>query len=158
MRETPPVPGSRPCVPRDPLGAGQRSQRVEQAEHGRNTRSAAAVPPHTAKHAMTGAPARPVRWFEACLYATAVVDLTPIVIADPVASPAASRPPGLVRRAVLRFAFCYWMLFCLPIATTQILGLDWSGKLISPLWDAMVVWVGKHVIGSATGSSCCASR
>jgi uncharacterized membrane protein YphA (DoxX/SURF4 family) len=38
------------------------------------------------------------------------------------------------------------MLFCLPVATTQILGLDWSGKLISPLWDAMVVWVGKHVL------------
>jgi uncharacterized membrane protein YphA (DoxX/SURF4 family) len=49
----------------------------------------------------------------------------------------------------LRLAFCYWLLFCIPVLTTQVLGLDWTGKLISPLWDAMVVWVGQHALAIA---------
>lgn len=72
----------------------------------------------------------------------AVLDLVPL----PPAEPAGTSAPGLARRAVLRFAFCYWLLFCVPIITTQITGLDWSGKLVSPLWNAMVVWVGRHLL------------
>jgi hypothetical protein len=46
----------------------------------------------------------------------------------------------------VRFAFCYWLLFCIPVVTTQVDSLAWSGKLIGPLWKAMVVWVGRHVL------------
>jgi uncharacterized membrane protein YphA (DoxX/SURF4 family) len=51
-----------------------------------------------------------------------------------------------VRGILLRFAFCYWCLFCIPVITTQVSPLAWMGRLISPALRVMVVWVGAHVL------------
>jgi len=74
-----------------------------------------------------------------------VVQLAPAV-SPSLQAPAAANRPSLVRGVVLRFAFCYWMLFCIPVLATQVVGLDRIGKLVMPLWNAMVVWVGHHVL------------
>jgi len=62
--------------------------------------------------------------------APVVLDRVRLPPTEPAGISAPCRPPGLARRAVLRFAFCYWLLFCIPIITTQINGRDRSGKLV----------------------------
>jgi uncharacterized membrane protein YphA (DoxX/SURF4 family) len=58
-------------------------------------------------------------------------------------------PPraGTVRAVISRFGFAYWLLFCIPMLSTQIIGVDWIWEQISPAWIAMIRWAGKHVLG-----------
>jgi hypothetical protein len=53
---------------------------------------------------------------------------------------------GALRRVVFRFGFVYWLLFCIPMITTQVSGLDWIGEDYSGSWNTFVAWVAKHVL------------
>lgn len=61
-------------------------------------------------------------------------------------NPFSSPRPTLARGVVFRLAFAYWTIFCLPILATQIKGLSWVARGPISIWNAMVVWVGQHVL------------
>src|SRR5262245_9504776 len=51
-------------------------------------------------------------------------------------------------RAVLfRFAFVYWMLIFMVLASNEDTGLIWFGKIVSPVWNPIAIGFGKHVLG-----------
>lgn len=76
-----------------------------------------------------------------------MLELAPSLPDDSLAVSVRSPAPSALREILFRFAFCYWLLFCIPVISTQVVGLDWIGTLISPAWKAMVVWAGDHVLG-----------
>jgi uncharacterized membrane protein YphA (DoxX/SURF4 family) len=59
------------------------------------------------------------------------------------ASPARST---ITRTIMFRFAFVYWMLIVFVVASNEDTGLTLIGKLVTPMWNPIVVWVGKHVL------------
>jgi len=62
--------------------------------------------------------------------------------------PSPPRRPTLARAIAFRFGFTYWILFCLPIAASQISGFDWIGdRMTDPVQGAISVWVGEHILG-----------
>jgi uncharacterized membrane protein YphA (DoxX/SURF4 family) len=65
-------------------------------------------------------------------------------------APEATAPrtePALWRAIAFRFAFVYWMLILLVLAANEDTGLTWFGKLVRPVWNPIVVWVGRHMLG-----------
>ena len=62
-------------------------------------------------------------------------------------------PPSRVRVVVSRFGLAYWSLFCafVVLVDTQINGTRWIGEQTRPAWAAMIAWVGRHVLGIASG-------
>lgn len=61
---------------------------------------------------------------------------------------AAASTLWVVLRAVMfRFAFVYWLLIVLVVASNEDTGLIWIGKLVRPVWNPIVVWVGHSVLG-----------
>jgi hypothetical protein len=77
------------------------------------------------------------------------------------AAPGAGEPPSGVaagargatagwspaRRAGFRFAFAYLVLYSFPFPIGMIPGTDWPAEQYSKLWDAIIPWVGAHVLG-----------
>ena len=47
--------------------------------------------------------------------------------------------PTFCRSAMFRYAFVYWTLFCVPIISTQIVGLAWFGKAVDRTWNALAL-------------------
>jgi hypothetical protein len=121
--------------------------RPEQAEQHRNRSAPGAgrAPERNCASALVNS--REALWSSDCTSNGPVLDLTPSVPTDPISASTRAPATSAWRGGLFRFAFCYWLLFCIPILSTQIAGLDWIGKLISPAWNAMVVWVGEHVLG-----------
>lgn len=63
--------------------------------------------------------------------------------------PAASAPKawGLARRIAFRFAFAYLLLYSLPGPVDSLPGTEFLSEAFSDVWQAVVPWVGKHVLG-----------
>ncbi|HEX3757316.1 MAG TPA: hypothetical protein VHW23_01360 [Kofleriaceae bacterium] len=53
----------------------------------------------------------------------------------------------LVRVILFRFAFVYWISSVFVLAANEDTGITLLGKVVAPVWNPIVVWVGKHVLG-----------
>lgn len=52
-------------------------------------------------------------------------------------------------RVAFRFAFVYWLLYCIPFPFTWIPYADATSDWVGTVWHAMVVWVAAHVLHTA---------
>jgi uncharacterized membrane protein YphA (DoxX/SURF4 family) len=53
---------------------------------------------------------------------------------------------GLGRRIAFRFAFVYLVLYCLPFPLEELPGMGWLAQKYQALWEALIPWVGAHVL------------
>ncbi len=65
----------------------------------------------------------------------------------PTPSTAPPTLPSILRAALFRFAFVYWLLIVIILCANEDVGLTWIGTLIRWAWNPIVVWTGNHVLG-----------
>jgi hypothetical protein len=70
----------------------------------------------------------------------------PVLVSTGPLSPPAEARWGLAQRIGFRFAFAYWVLYCLPFPLPQLPGMGWLTERYDALWEALVAWVGRHVL------------
>jgi uncharacterized membrane protein YphA (DoxX/SURF4 family) len=54
-----------------------------------------------------------------------------------------------LRAILFRFAFIYWIAIVLVLCAGEDTGVSAFGKVVGPIWNPIVVWIGKHVLGIA---------
>lgn len=68
--------------------------------------------------------------------------------AEPALSSTTKDPhtPPLGRVFLFRFGFVYLMVMAVATSACEDVGVVWLGKLVRPIWNPIVVWVGTHVL------------
>jgi uncharacterized membrane protein YphA (DoxX/SURF4 family) len=74
--------------------------------------------------------------------------LAPVPSPEPAAP--APRAWGLARRIAFRFAFAYLLLYSLPSPLDSLPDTEFLGDAFKFVWQAVVPWVGKHVLRLGT--------
>ncbi len=70
----------------------------------------------------------------------------PASASAPAPATAPAKPWSLAQRIGFRFAFVYFVLHIFPFPLGPIPGTGWIGDLYGSFWDAIVPWVGEHML------------